>query len=112
MHIILESDGVFMNGFTMMADSYKKLMNEGKIEKEVAEKKIRIYEFLATCDMDDFCTMVDSSAFNDIIKGYVATFLKQGHGDLFGDEAIKVAMRDMDRLFSEESAKEVLGSSK
>lgn len=42
-----------MNGYTLMAESYKKLMNEGKIEKEVAEKEIRIYEFLATCDDDD-----------------------------------------------------------
>lgn len=24
-----------MNGYTLMAESYKKLMNEGKIEKEV-----------------------------------------------------------------------------
>ena len=31
-----------MNGYTLMAESYRKLMNEGKIEKEVAEKEIRI----------------------------------------------------------------------
>ena len=60
-----------MNGFTMMADSYKKLMNDGKIEKDVAEKEIRIYEFLATCSQDDFCRMVDSSAFNDIIRAFL-----------------------------------------
>ena len=54
-----------------MAESYKKLMNEGKIEKEDAEKEIRIYEFLATCDRDDFCRMVDSTAFNDIIRAFL-----------------------------------------
>lgn len=59
-----------MNGFTMMADSYKKLMEQGKIDKETAEKEIRIYEFLATCNQSDFCRMVDSSAFNDIIKAF------------------------------------------
>ncbi len=42
-----------MNGFLVMAESYKKLMEQGKIEKEVAEKEMRIYEFLATCDSDD-----------------------------------------------------------
>lgn len=42
-----------MNGFLVMAESYKKLMEQGRIEKEVAEKEMRIYEFLATCDSDD-----------------------------------------------------------
>ena len=42
-----------MNGFLVMAESYKKLMEQGKTEKEVAEKEMRIYEFLATCDSDD-----------------------------------------------------------
>ena len=37
-----------MNGFSVMAESYKKLMEQGKIEKE-----IRIYEFLFTFDSDD-----------------------------------------------------------
>ncbi len=50
-----------MNGYTMMADSYRKLMNDGTIDKDSAEKSIRIYEFLATCDKDDLCQMVDSS---------------------------------------------------
>lgn len=27
-----------MNGYTLMAESYKKLMNEGKIDREQAEK--------------------------------------------------------------------------
>ena len=48
-----EKDSVKMNRFLVMAESYKKLMEQGKIEKEVAEKEMRIYEFLATCDSDD-----------------------------------------------------------
>ena len=60
-----------MNGYTLMAESYKKLMNEGKIDREQAEKNIRIYEFLGTCDTEDFCIMVDSAAFNDIIKSFL-----------------------------------------
>lgn len=43
-----EKDSVKMNRFLVMAESYKKLMEQGKIEKEM-----RIYEFLATCDSDD-----------------------------------------------------------
>lgn len=57
----------YMNGYTMMADSYKRLMKQGDINKEEAEKKIRIYEFLATCDVDDFCRMVDSSVFTTLL---------------------------------------------
>ena len=60
--------GNYMNGFKLMADSYKKLMNEGKIDTRTAEKNIRVYEFLATCDQEDFCIMLDSSAFNDILR--------------------------------------------
>jgi hypothetical protein len=46
--IISDTGGRRMNGFLVMAESYKKLMEQGKIEKEM-----RIYEFLATCDSDD-----------------------------------------------------------
>lgn len=42
-----------MNGYEIMAESYKKLMERGEIDKEVALPEIRIYDFLATCDTDD-----------------------------------------------------------
>lgn len=41
--IISDTGGRRMNGFLVMAESYKKLMEQGKIEKEVAEKEMRIY---------------------------------------------------------------------
>lgn len=94
-----------MNGFTMMADSYKKLMNDGKIEKDVAEKEIRIYEFLATCSQDDFCRIVDSSAFNDIIRAFLK--MAVDHADI--DEKSKEKVISQLRwIFDEKSAKEVL----
>ena len=94
-----------MNGYTLMAESYRKLMNEGKIEKEIAEKEIRIYEFLATCDVDDFCNMVDSSAFNDIIRA----FLKMAVDNANIDEKSKGKVISQLRwIFSEKSAKEIL----
>ena len=40
-----------MNGYTMMADSYRKLMSEGKIDKDTAEKEIwQMYFF---CERDE-----------------------------------------------------------
>lgn len=94
-----------MNGYTLMADSYKKLMNEGKIEKEVAEKEIRIYEFLSTCDIDDFCIMVNSSAFNDIIRAYLKMAIENSDIDEKSQDKVKNQLR---WIFGEKSAKEVL----
>lgn len=67
-----------MNGYTMMKQSYQKLLEQGKIDEREARKNIRVYEFLETCDREDFCIMVDSSAFNDIIKGYCEIAIEQG----------------------------------
>lgn len=98
-----------MNGFKLMAESYKKLMNEGKIDKETAEKEIRIYEFLATCDIDDFCSMVDSSAFNDIIRAYLKMAVDNAGIDEKSKEKVIGQLR---WIFDEKQAKEVLANDK
>lgn len=94
-----------MNGYSMMAESYKKAAEKGKINKETAEKSIRIYEFLATCDNDDLCQMVDSSAFNDIIRA----FLKMAviNAELEEEQQEKI-LNQLRWIFDEKSAKEVL----
>lgn len=60
-----------MNGFTLMADSLRKAAGEGTITTVEAEKKARVYDFLATCDTDDIYTLFDSTAFNEIAKDYM-----------------------------------------
>lgn len=94
-----------MNGYTMMADSYRDLMNEGRIDKEVAEKSIRVYEFLATCDIDDLCIMVDSSAFNDIIRSFLKLALTNAELD---KKSRDKALNQLNWIFDEKTAKEVL----
>lgn len=89
----------------MMADSYKSLLRQGKINKEEAEKGIRIYEFLATCDADDFCRMVDSSAFNDIIMSFLEMAVEKSGIDEMDQEKVKNQLR---WIFDEKLAKEVL----
>lgn len=94
-----------MNGYTIMADSYRKMMNEGMIQKDAAEKSIRIYDFLATCDTDDLCQMVDSSAFNDIIRAFLKLAVVNAGID---QEAQDKVLNQLRWIFDEKSAKEVL----
>lgn len=94
-----------MNGYALFAESYRKLMNEGKIEKEVAEKEIRVYEFLSTCDEDDLCCIVDSGALNDIIRAFVKSAVV--NADIEEKEKEKV-IAQLRFIFDEKQAKEVL----
>lgn len=94
-----------MNGYEMMADSYRQLVKQGKIDKEIADREIRVYDFLATCDSDDLCRMVDSSAFNDIIRAYLKMAVQSA--DIDEDSRNKV-VGQLRWLFDEKTAKQVL----
>ena len=94
-----------MNGYTLMAESYKKMVEAGKIEKEVADKEIRIYDFLATCDEDDLFRLVDSGAFNDIIKAYITFAIK--NADIKEKDKTK-ALAQTHWVFDAKTSKEVL----
>ena len=94
-----------MNGYEMMADGYRQLVKQGKIDKETADREIRVYDFLATCDSDELCRMVDSSAFNDIIRAYLKMAVQSA--DIDEDSRNKV-VGQLRWLFDEKTAKQVL----
>lgn len=96
-----------MNGYEMMADSYRQLVKQGKIDKETADREIRVYDFLATCDSDDLCRMVDSSAFNDIIRAYLKMAVQSADID---EDAREKVVGQLRWLFDEKTAKEVFES--
>ena len=94
-----------MNGYEMMAESYRQLVKHGEIDKETADKEIRVYDFLGTCDSDDLCRMVDSSAFNDIIRAYLKMAVQSADID---EDAREKVVGQLRWLFDEKMAKEVL----
>lgn len=84
---------------------YRKILEEGKISEEEAKKEIRIYDFLSSCDQDDFCRMVDSSAFNDIIRAFLKMAVVNAELE---EEQQGNVLNQLRWIFSEKSAKEVL----
>lgn len=94
-----------MNSYEMMSENYKILMQRGEIEKETAEKAIRVYDFLAECDTDDLCQMVDSSAFNDLIRAFLIRAIT--NADLSEDATLKI-MEQLRWIFDSQTAKQVL----
>lgn len=94
-----------MNGYEMTADSYRQLVKQGKIDKETADREIRVYDFLTTCDSDDLCRMVDSSAFNDIIRAYLKMAVQSADID---EDAREKVVGQLRWLFDEKTAKQVL----
>ncbi len=94
-----------MNVYSLMANSYRNLANLGKIDKETANKEIRIFDFLSTCDNDDICQLVDSSAFNDIIRAFTRRAVQNADID---KESQKKVLTQLEWLFDTNTAKEIL----
>ena len=93
-----------MNGYEMTAQSYRVLLERGQIDKEEAERKIAVFDFLGSCSQAQIYDLFDSSAFNTIVKDYVRLALKNTETD---EETSENILQELRWLFDTKSAKEV-----
>lgn len=98
-----------INGFSIMAQGYRRLLDQGVISSEDAAKSVRIYEFLAECDKDDLYKLFDSSAFNGIVLSYVSKVCAELVDEAWidGYQSLMMQFR-VKSLISEVSSKDIL----
>ena len=96
-----------MNGFTMMADSFRQILKQHPEHesREYFESEIKVNDFLGTCTKDEICMLFNSSAFNEIAKAYFRTAMKNQNMD---EEKIEDVMNEFRFLLDERTAKEIL----
>jgi hypothetical protein len=84
----------------MMAESYRNAAGE--------EKKARVYDFLGTCDQEDFYIMFDSTCFNEISKDYMrATVRRLTDQGTIDEEQARAVRNTYAMLFEDMTAKEI-----
>ena len=93
-----------MNGFKLMSDGYKQLVKKGTLTPEQADPEIRIFDFLADCSTDDLYRLMDSSAFNDILKSYIAAACDEAE---LSDEQKNSVMNSLKWLLDTKTAREI-----
>lgn len=97
-----------MEGFKMLAESYKEFVKSGKFSAEAVAGEIKTLEFLGTCSKEEVCLLFNSSAFNDIVLGYVSEAIR--NTELSEKEEIeKQVLRELRGLFDYKSAGEIIG---
>ncbi len=98
-----------MNGYELLSMGYKNILENQKseLDKESVrelESKIKILEFFSECNIKDFCAMVDTSAFNEIIRAYVRFVI-----DIpMDNKTIKILNERLRKMFNEVNASKVL----
>ena len=100
-----------MNGFAMMSKMYRDEAAAGEINQEFADRYCRIYDFLASCDEEDFYIMFDSSAFNEIAKAYLKKAVNElaAEGEITEEQGKSVRGR-FSVLFDESPSKPICES--
>lgn len=93
-----------MNGYKMLADSYRKFIDDNTADQDNIRTHITALDFLAKCDKATIYALFDSSAFNDIVKGYVA-MIADNEKELTGEQRSHIKGR-IEGLFDSVSSKQ------
>lgn len=89
-----------MNGFKMFAETYRKYGQD---------RRAALYDFLGDCEEEDFYTLFDSSAFNDIAKEYLRRACEELETEgTLTEEQGQAVRRRFARLFDEKRAGEIM----
>jgi len=94
-----------MNGYKILADSYRKSIEEGKVKKEEVENELKALDMLSNCSNEDIFELVNTGAFNDIIKAYAK---KAMNNVGIKDNEISATMDEMRWLFDTVGAKDIV----
>lgn len=93
-----------MNGYKVLADGYRTLVSQGKFTEEEVKTDLKILDFIAECTQEDLYTMIDTSAFNEIIKSFCRAALINAR---VTEETRYNVMNELRWLFDERPAREV-----
>lgn len=96
-----------LNGYQITANSYREYLKRypetPQEEKEDMQRRIKVNDFLGTCSDWEICEMFNSSAFNDIVKGYVELCADTLD---YSEEQKTALMGRLYRMFDDKTAQE------
>ena len=93
-----------MNGYEHLALSYRKLIEQGELTEDEAASTLKTLDFLATCSQEDIFNLVDSGAFNDIMRNY---FRKSLHKAELDKDTVRLVISEFNSLLEWQSAKQI-----
>ena len=100
----MKNEETHINGYKVIADACRKLLGEEQnIDKENTLRKIKTLDFLSTCTEQEINELFNSSAFNNIVKGY---FLMACNNIKLDTSTSKTLLNELNLLFSEKTADE------
>ena len=91
-----------MNGFKLLADAHRQAGQQRQAE---------LLEILAGCTQEDICFLFDSTAFNDIAKGYLRQTCNglEQNGTITAEQSTAIKTH-FSLLFDEKKAAEIISN--
>lgn len=96
-----------MNGYTMEADAYRHFLekNPDTENREYLERKVKVFDILASLDRKDIAMIFDTGAYNELTKQYIKQAMEMCN---YGKEDISKVLSAVSNLFDIQTAIETL----